>query len=195
MRRKLSALGGVAAIALLATAMLAAPAGAKTKTKTKTLSNATPVAIPDAGPPPDEIPGAVFDDIGIGKKGIVKDINVGVQITHPDTSELELWLLKGDEPIPLSLNNSGPGADDDNFGSGTGCVGGMTVFDGAAPLRLFNANNPFDGSFRPDADDLPLGVYNGGQLKGTWRLLVIDESNLQTGTITCFQLTARYKKQ
>lgn len=193
MRRKLGVFGGIAAIALLAATILAAPAGAKTKTKT--LSNATPVPIPDAGPPPNEIPGAVFDDIGIGKKGIVKDINVGVQITHTDTADLELWLLKGDLPIPLSLNNSGPGADDDNYGSGTGCVGGMTVFDGAAPLQTFAVTNPFDGSFRPEQDTLPLGVYNGQQVKGTWRLLVIDEDNLDTGTITCFQLTAKYKKQ
>jgi len=191
MRDKLGAFGRIAALALLASLVLASPAGAKTKTKT--LSNATPVAIPDAGPPPDEIPGAVFDDIGFGKKGTVKDIKVGVQITHPDTADLELWLLKDNLPIPLSFNQSGPGADDDNFGSGTGCTGGMTVFDGAAPLQLFDSTNPFDGSFRPANNSLPLGVYNGQQVKGTWRLLVIDEDNIDTGTITCFQLTAKYK--
>lgn len=193
MRRKLGALGGIALIALLASALLAAPAGAKTKTKT--LSNATPVAIPDAGPPPDEIPGSVFDDIGFGKKGTVKDVKVGVQVTHPDTADLELWLLKDNLVIPLALNESGPGADDDNYGSGTGCVGGMTVFDGAAPLQVFDTTNPFDGSFRPQTNSLPLGVYNGQQVKGTWRLLAIDEDNTDTGTITCFQLTAKYKVQ
>jgi subtilisin-like proprotein convertase family protein len=193
MIRKLSVLGGFVVLAMLATAIIAAPAGAKTKTKT--LSNATPVPIPDASPPPNSVPGAVFDDIGIGKKGTVKDIKVGVQITHTDTGDLELWLLKDTQPVPLSFNNSGPGADDDNYGSGTGCVGGMTVFDGAAALQLFDSTNPFDGSFRPDQNSLPLGVYNGEQVKGTWRLLVVDDAPVDTGTITCFQLTAKYKVQ
>ena len=73
----------------------------------------------------------------------------------------------------------------------------MTVFDGAATLRISDGNNPFDGPFRPALAARPnLSLYNGDQLKGTWRLLAVDTDAppaVETGTITCFQLTARYK--
>jgi len=193
MKRKLSVLGGVAAIALLALAMLAAPAGAKTKTKT--FSNPAAIPIPDETPPPDSVSGAAFSDLPVNKKGTIKDINVGVQVTHPDTGDLELYLFKGTKYIPLALGAQG-GSTDDNIGGGTACTGGITTFDGAATLDIDDGLNPFAGAFRPQADTLPLGVYNGDQLKGTWRLLVIDfvaPPPVQTGTINCFQLTARYK--
>jgi len=192
MRCKLGVLGGVAVIALLASAVLAAPAGAKTKTKTFS-SGPTAIPIPDQSPPPESLPGFAVSDIGVTKKGTIKDLNAAVQITHTDTADLDLWLFKGDKSIPLAQNVSGPGANDDNFGSGTGCVGGMTVFDSAAPLRIAQGVNPFDGPFRLNQNDLPMSVYNGDQLKGTWRLVVVDQDDVDIGTITCFQVTAKYK--
>src|SRR5262249_26185771 len=188
---RLGMFGATALTALLVTALLASSAAAKTKTKV--LNNATPVAIPDRTPGPNGVDGSVFDDIGFGKKGLVKDVKIGVQVTHPDTSDLELWLVKDNVAIPLAQSQSGPGADNDNCGSGTACTGGMTLFDGAAALQLFDSTNPFDGSFRPQNNIAPLGVYNGQQVKGTWRLLAIDENTGNTGTITCFQLNVKYK--
>ncbi len=81
----------------------------------------------------------------------------------------------------------------DNHGSGTGCVGGITVFDSAAPLSITQVVNPFDGSFRPQNSQLQLSGYNGQSVKGTYRLLAIDAANGNTGTITCFQLPVRYE--
>src|SRR5262249_7364237 len=99
----------------------------------------------------------------------------------------------GSTPVPLSLNESGPGANDNNYGSGTGCTGGMTVFDGAAPLQIFQGVNPYDGSWRTDSTIVPLAYFHGGQTKGTDRLPVNDTAGGDTGTITCFQLTVKYK--
>lgn len=194
MRRRVGRACAAAGLASLAALVLAAPAGAKTKTKT--LSNATPVSIPDATPGINGLPGAVFDDIGVGKKGIIKDVKVGVQIAHPDTSDLQLWLFKDEQYIPLSFFVGGPTTA--NMGSGTGCTGGITVFDGAAPLSIFQGDNPFDGSFRPTQNSLPLGVYSGEQFKGAWRLLALDFAPpppASIGTINCFQITVKYKPQ
>jgi len=155
------------------------------------------VSIPDATPGVDGLPGAVFDDIGVGKKGIIKDVKAGVQIAHPDTGDLDAWLFKDEQYIPLAFGASG-GPSTANMGSGTGCVGGITIFDSAAPLGIFYGNNPFDGSFRPALNAAPLGVYNGEQFKGTWRLLVLDfdpPPPADIGTINCFQITVKYKPQ
>jgi len=192
MRPRSSALALVA-VAALATAALAAPAGAKTKTKT--FSNPTAIPVPDATPGPNFQPGAAFSDLPVNKKGTIKDIDVGVQVTHPNTGDLDLYLFKGDKYIPLAFGVEG-GASSANLGGGTACTGGITVFDSAAPLGIFYGNNPFAGSFKPALNALPLGVYNDDQLKGVWRLLVLDyvaPPPVETGTINCFQLTARFK--
>src|SRR5262249_19519577 len=124
---------------------------------------------------------------------------VGVQITDTDTGNLELWLLKDEQPVPLAQNTSTGGpAGTANFGGGTGCTGGMTIFDSFAPLRIFEGVNPYAGSFRPTQNNLQLTPYNGAEYKGTWRLLVLDDGPpppLTTGTINCFQLTVKYKAE
>jgi hypothetical protein len=181
------------AVVALAAAAFAAPAGAKTKTKT--FANPTAVPIPDATPGVNFQPGAAFSDLAVTKKGTIKDVDVGVQVTHPDTGDLDLYLFKGETYIPLAFGESG-GSSTANFGGGTACTGGITVFDSAAPLGIFYGNNPFAGSFKPALNALPLGVFNGEQLKGTWRLLVLDYDApppADVGTINCVQLTARYK--
>jgi subtilisin-like proprotein convertase family protein len=72
----------------------------------------------------------------------------------------------------------------------------MTVFDPRATRHLNDSSNPFDGSYLQISDSVPLTVFNGEQLKGTWRLVVTDfvpSLPTTTGSITCFQVTAKYK--
>jgi subtilisin-like proprotein convertase family protein len=194
-RARLGTLASLGAIALAAL-VLAAPAA--TKTKTKTFQNATPVPIPQAiNPPP--VLGEAVSDVAVSKKGTVKDVNVGVQITDDNTENLILYLFKGERFIWLSGAN-GRGPSDNDFGGGTGCVGAMTVFDDSAAEFIFQGSNPFAGSFRP-APPAALGSgslaeFKGEKLNGTWRLLVQNVTPappIETGTIQCVQIAAKYK--
>jgi subtilisin-like proprotein convertase family protein len=88
-------LAAAAVTALLAAALLAAPAGAKTKTFS---TGATAIPIPDATPftpSPGYEAGVAVSDLKVTKKGTIKDLNAAVQITHTDTGDLNLYLFKG----------------------------------------------------------------------------------------------------
>jgi hypothetical protein len=199
MRATTRPLGAIGAIALAAL-VLAAPGAAKTKTKT--FQNSTPVPIPQAIDNPAPVPntlGQAFSEVGVTKTGTVKDVNVGVQITTGDTEELVLYVFKGDKYVELSAFNEN-GSSDDNYGGGTGCSGGMTIFDGGAPSFIYQGSNPFAGSFRPSpvlgmgSDNL--AKFNGDKVGGTWKLLVLNADTpppVETSTIQCVQITAKYK--
>src|SRR6185295_9682834 len=78
----------------------------------------------------------------------ILDIDVTVNITHPNVGDLELFLVApGSGLMPLSLRRGGTG---DNFTN--------TVFDDAAATSIANGAAPFTGTFKPEQ---PLSVLNG----------------------------------
>ncbi len=196
MRARFTLLAAVGLVTLLASAIAGAPAIAKTKTKT--FQNPAAITIPGAVDTPTTFsPGQASSNIDVSKKGTIKDVNVGVQATHPDTSDLALWLFKDETYIPLIFGNSGPDGNTEDYGGGTGCTGGITVFDTQANISINQASNPFAGTFLTADDEFTLAEFNGEQLKGTWSLLAYNfEAPPPPGTraIDCFQLTAKYKK-
>jgi subtilisin-like proprotein convertase family protein len=172
----------LALVAAVAVALVA-PAGATAKVK---LLSSGPINLPI----PNAAPTGVFAPIGFGKKGTVKDINVAVRISHPNVSQLNLYLFKGEKYIPLATTVGGAG---NNFGSGAAdCTGTMTVFDGAAPTFIQTGNAPFNGAFRPQQS---LALFNGDQSKGTWRLFAYDQAGGTSGLINCWLLGINYKKK
>ena len=73
----------------------------------------------------------------------MKDVDVAVRISHPNVSQLNLYLFKGEKYVALARNVGGTGND---FGSGTAdCAGTFTVFDGAAPTFIQTGATPFNG--------------------------------------------------
>ena len=199
MRARARTLGALGATALAAL-VIAAPATAKTKTKT--FQNPTSVPIPQAIDNPAPVPntlGQAFSEVGATKTGTVKDVNVGVQIAAPDTQRLVLYLFKGDKFVELSASNAG-GASTADYGGGTECSGGISIFDGGAPSFIYQGSNPFAGSFRP-SPALGLGSdnlakFNGDKLSGTWKLVVLRSDPpppVVAGAINCVQITAKYK--
>lgn len=185
----------VAACAAVAIAGLAVAPGAsaktKTMTKTRVVQNATPAAIP---PEFQDMANSIFQD-GIGSssatlnaKGTVSRVTVGVQIAHPQTFDLSLRLFHGSNYV--TLENGTANGSNTNLGSGTGCAGGMTVFDSSASKFMFDAANPFDGTFLPA---FSLDAFNGDQAKGAWTLSVQNQGT-ETGTINCVQTTVTFNK-
>jgi hypothetical protein len=198
--RKLGRTALVAVAALAIGLVIAAPAQARKKVITKTFevgvgapSGGLPLNIPDGGGAAQQL---VRDPVAVKKlnpRGKIKDINVGVRITHPFASDLELYLATPRGVINLSHDVGGSG---NNYGNGfAGCSGGLTIFDSQTPTSIASPGlqAPFVGFYAPQES---LGLLNGLGAKkatnATWSLLVMDDNNMHgTGTVDCFELTVR----
>ena len=194
--RKLSLIAtGVLALGLV----LAAPAAqARKKVINKTYdvgvgaqSGGVPLNIPDGGGAAQQL---VRDPIavkGLNPRGKIKDVNVGVRITHPFASDLEIYLASPRGVLNLSHDVGGSG---NNYGNGfAGCSGGLTTFDSQTPTSIATPGlqAPFVGFFAPQE---PLTFLNAlGGKKATnaiWSLLVMDDNSTHgSGTVDCFRLT------
>jgi len=192
-------LGLVAVAALALGLVLAAPAAqARKKVITKTYEvgvgsprGGVPLRIPDGGGAAQQL---VRDPVAVKKlnpRGKIKDVNVGVRITHPFASDLEIYLASPRGVINLSHDVGGSG---NNYGNGfAGCSGGLTTFDSQTPTSIATPGlqAPFVGFYAPEES---LNLLRGlGGKKGTnavWSLLVMDDNNTHgTGTVDCFRLT------
>jgi subtilisin-like proprotein convertase family protein len=182
-RGKEAGLATALAVAVVAVAMIAAPGVATGKSK---LFLSGPINLPI----PNNAPTGVFSAIGVGKKGTVTDVDVAVRISHPNVSQLNLYLFKGEKYVALARNVGGTGND---FGSGTAdCAGTFTLFDGAAPTFIQTGAPPFNGAYRPAES---LGLFNGDGSKGTWRLFAYDQAGGTSGLVNCWALGLDYKKK
>lgn len=115
--------------------------------------------------------------------GPIIDINVTVNIEHPNVGELDILLISpSGTAIFLSDNRGGSG---DNFT--------QTTFDDSAGTSIVSitaAGAPFTGRFRPEQ---PLSTFNGNEDAGLWSLQVIDTQNNDfTGTLVSFQVNVEY---
>lgn len=193
---------GLAAVAALALGLvLAAPAAqARKKVITKTYevgvgapSGGLPLAIPDGGGGAEQL---VRDPIavkGLNPRGKIKDVNVGVRISHPFASDLEIYLASPRGVINLAHDVGGSG---NNYGNGfAGCSGSLTTFDSQTPTSIATAGlqAPFVGFYGPQESlNLLNGLGDKKATNATWSLLVMDDNNQHgTGTVDCFQLTVR----
>ncbi len=194
-------LGQVAVAALALGLVLAAPAAqARKKVITKTYevgvgapSGGVPLNIPDGGGAAVQL---VRDPIavkGLNPRGKIKDVNVGVRISHPFASDLEVYLASPRGVINLAHDVGGSG---NNYGNGfAGCSGGLTTFDSQTPTSIATAGlqAPFVGFYGPQESlNLLNGLGDKKATNATWSLLVMDDNNQHgTGTVDCFQLTVR----
>lgn len=193
---------GLAVVAALALGLvLAAPAAqARKKVITKTYevgvgapSGGLPLAIPDGGGGAEQL---VRDPIavkGLNPRGKIKDVNVGVRISHPFASDLEIYLASPRGVINLAHDVGGSG---NNYGNGfAGCSGSLTTFDSQTPTSIATAGlqAPFVGFYGPQESlNLLNGLGDKKATNATWSLLVMDDNNQHgTGTVDCFQLTVR----
>ena len=192
-------LGLVAVTALALGLVLAAPAAqARKKVVTKTYQvgvgapqGGVPLNIPDGGGAAVQLTRDALAVKGLNPRGKIKDVNVGVRITHPFASDLEIYLATPRGVINLSHDVGGNG---NNYGNGfAGCSGGLTTFDSQTPTSIATPGlqAPFVGSFAPQES---LGLVSGlGDKKATnatWSLLVMDDNNMHgTGTLDCYRLT------
>jgi subtilisin-like proprotein convertase family protein len=150
-------------------------------------SSSSPTPIPDS-------PTLASDLQVTSGPASIFDLNLVLHIDHTWDSDLDLVLLPpgGADYLHLSSDNGGSGDDYQ-----------VTRFDDAAPNSISGGfNAPFNGNFRPEGGSLswlgsiplpptPLASFaalNGRPGSGTWRLLVDDDTNQQTGTLQYWSL-------
>ncbi|CAN5487135.1 hypothetical protein BH11BAC2_BH11BAC2_01440 [soil metagenome] len=102
-------------------------------------------------------------------------VSVTLNLTHTYDGDLEIRLIApSGNTIILSDNRGGSG---DNFTN--------TVFSASAATLISSGTAPFNGAYRPDAAFSALT----GNANGNWKLLVIDQANVDTGRIVNWTLS------
>lgn len=134
---------------------------------TTTVTSSTIKAIPDAG--------STASTMSFTGTGLVTDINVTVNITHPYDSDLTVYLISP-QGTRVTLF-SGVGGSGDNFVN--------TVLDDEAATAIDAGLPAFTGRFRPDE---LLSRFDGENANGTWTLEVYDDYAADTGTLNSWSL-------
>ncbi|HUW19463.1 MAG TPA: proprotein convertase P-domain-containing protein [Sedimentisphaerales bacterium] len=111
---------------------------------------------------------------------IISDLDVQINITHTNVFDLQLF-LQSPHGSRVLLNAFDPNKDFDAYPNYT-----HTVFDDEAPLSITEADPPFTGRFRPRGQSL--GLYDGRDSYGAWRLQIWDMFDLDTGTLDSFEI-------
>lgn len=138
------------------------------------------VPIPDAPYESTWASSNIFVDWGMSGE-LVADVNVLVNINHPNVGDLNLVLehvLPGGttKSVPLSIYN---GASGDNYEG--------TLFDDEAGSAIEAGAAPFTGSFRPQAG-ATLSEFDGVSPAGSWTLKVMDPVSGNAGAIGTWAL-------
>ncbi|HLO89537.1 MAG TPA: M20/M25/M40 family metallo-hydrolase [Lentimicrobium sp.] len=121
-----------------------------------------------------------YDQFYINHEGILLDLDVLIDISHPRDYELRLMLIGPTGTIiMLSDHNGGEG---DNFT--------QTIFDDQAMISIKDGTAPFTGRYIPDAS------FNNllqKPIKGTWKLRIVDSGYVNTSTLNQWCLHFLYK--
>jgi subtilisin-like proprotein convertase family protein len=130
----------------------------------------------------------------VGEKPIVSDVNVGLRdLTHSSTSDIDVLLVGPRGQGALFLSDTGSG----------GVTSATVNFDDQAPSKVFGPLT--GGTHQPtdvndgSADDFSalappgpfgtdLGVFDGIDPNGAWRLYVVDDKAGDTGSIGSWRL-------
>ncbi|MGL4396394.1 MAG: proprotein convertase P-domain-containing protein [Hyphomicrobium sp.] len=105
----------------------------------------------------------------------VKNLN----ITHPFVADLDIYLVDPDGNETLLISNIGD--DGDDFLN--------TTFSDASNNLIENALAPFSGTFRPMQ---ALNDLIPGQIAGTWKLKIADDTFSDDGMLHGFELVFNY---
>lgn len=119
--------------------------------------------------------GTLRSTIEVTQAMVVAGVEVEVDITHANVSDLTLYLVAPDGTrVELASAVGGSGA---NF---TG-----TLFDASAETGIADASAPFTGSYQPEGD---LSALSGAGALGTWVLEVVDSGAGDVGTLNSWTL-------
>ena len=140
-------------------------------TSCTTLSSSPAMAIPDDGT-------TLTQNLSGFAMGLITDVNVTLNIDHPWTGDLDIFLQSPTGTIVELSTDNVENASVDGFVN--------TVFDDAAANPITLGSPPFTGVFRPEGS---LGSFNGEDASGTWVLRITDDfSFADAGTLNNFSI-------
>ena len=180
--------------------------GKKKPTRARTFRNAQQLLIPD-DPPGASFPGQLDATIRVGKKlkGLeVADADVSVRITHPDTADLDIFLIAPNgATVGLAFDNPGQ-SNNAGYGAGTAdCAGVPTTFSDETFNFLSNASiinepgevlSPWAATVEPQGLPAPLNIVDGSRVRGIWTLRILDDANGEVGTLNCWKLRVKPRR-
>ena len=126
-------------------------------------------AIDLPGPGPGVFPGITQFVLPVSApNGLIIDLNVAINITHPRIADLSLSLTSpSGKTIGLTGDLTAAGANMN------------TTFDDSAPNGIASGTPPYTGIFRPSQ---PLTTFESDDPDGVWRLTIFDEALGPAGT-------------
>jgi len=111
----------------------------------------------------------------------IYDIDVGITLRHTNVFDLHIFLQS---PIGTNLGLNMYNLDE--YFEGEDYI--QTIFDDEAEIPVEEGEPPFTGRFRPRAGNL-LGIFDGQDAYGPWRLQIYDAYYSDTGNLKAFELT------
>lgn len=133
-------------------------------------SDDVPKAIPDAG--------TTTSTLAIPDAGIIVDLNVKLNISHPSDGNLDIYLIAPDGTrVELFTDVGGISSDFED-----------TILDNEAALSITEGSAPFTDSYRPEGS---LADLYDKDINGTWTLEVTDDWSSNTGTLNSWSLIVK----
>jgi len=139
-----------------------------------------PIPAPDE--PESEYGRGRMDDaiIEVGDYHIIHDIDVGINLTHTNVFDLQIFLQSpAGTRRRLNMYNL------DEYFEGANYTN--TIFDDEAEVPIEQGEAPFTGRFRP-LDPYRLSAFDYENSFGLWRLQIYDVFHADTGTLNSFEL-------
>lgn len=117
-----------------------------------------------------------FSATAEGLTGAVRFKSINFSLTHTFDGDLVIYLIAPDgTAVGISFNNGG---DQNNYTN--------TTIDVDATTSISDGVAPYTGSYLPQNN---LGVLDGINLNGTWKLKICDTSNLDDGYLDNWSIT------
>ena len=116
--------------------------------------------------------------------GPLVKVAVSLYIDHTYDSDLTLELIAPNGKVVILSYREG--LNDNNFG--ISCDGIRTTFDDDALLSIQAGFPPYAGVYRPEQPLSALAGLSGADINGVWKLRVIDDVGIDSGTLHCWSL-------
>jgi len=146
-------------------------------------------ALPLNVPPGSLTSGTTTAQIAVGDTRQILDINVAINVRHPNVSDLRISLIGPDNTEVLLVGNRGGIGDDFGTRNQTGQPVLYTTFDDEQATSIINASAPFAGNFRPEVG---LSAFDGKSAAGNWTLRLQDTKELDAGALIDWNIEIRF---
>lgn len=146
-------------------------------------------AFPLAIPPGGLTQGTTTAAITVADTRTILDVNVSINLRHPNVSDLDIDLIGPDGTTVRLFTRLGGTGDDLGTRDGSGNPVLYTTFDDEQATSITSASPPFAGNFRPEQG---LSGFDGKVAAGNWTLRIFDFRSLNAGSLIDWKVEFRF---